>query len=43
MGGWRRGWVGGGAGGKPEEGQSLHKDTDSSAVCSVSDINRLNP
>ena len=36
------GWVEG-AGGKPEAGQSFHKDIDSSAVCSVSDRNRLNP
>ena len=46
--GWVGGWAGGGwgmegAGGKPEVGQTLHEDTDSSAVCSVSDRKGLNP
>ena len=32
-----------GAGGKPEAGQTFPVDTDSSAVCSVSDRKGLNP
>ena len=36
------GW-GEGAGGKPEAGQTPHEDTDSSAVCSVSDRKGPNP
>ena len=31
------------AGGKPEAGQTPHEDTDSSAVCSVSDRKGLKP
>ena len=45
-----QGWVGGkgmgwvvGVGGQPKAGYTFHQDTDSSAVSSVSDRNRLNP
>ena len=40
VGGWEwGGWVLG-VGGKPEVGYTLHWDTGSSAVCSISDKNR---